>query len=95
MSQGRTASPNVIRYPLDQVWDLPMHSKHPRIILTVTAFVVVLAGGGVQRGGHVDRAVVIVGALEADVLGSRVGADTREEVRETRPTPLCLVPISD
>src|SRR3954471_22967168 len=42
----------------------------------------------VQRGGHVDRAVVIVRALEADVLRGGVGADAREEVGEAHAAPL-------
>src|SRR5712691_11517020 len=41
-----------------------------------------------QRGGHIDARVVVVGALEADVLRRGVRADTREELAETHPAPL-------
>jgi predicted CXXCH cytochrome family protein len=60
--------------PFRQVLKLPIYSKYPRIILTVTAFVVALAGGGslwrmlqpVGRTSGTDPVVVQAGGLYAD-----------------------------
>ncbi len=41
-----------------------------------------------QRGGHVDARVVVVGALEAYVPCRSIGADARKEIAETHATPL-------
>src|SRR5580692_11773881 len=35
-----------------------------------------------QRGGHVDAAVIVVEAAEGDVFGGQVGADGFEEVAQ-------------
>ncbi|MNH44922.1 hypothetical protein D3C79_1072240 [compost metagenome] len=42
-----------------------------------------------QRGGHVDAGVVVVGTFETDVFGIGVGADALEEIAEAyaAPTP--------
>ena len=49
-----------------------------------------------QRGGHVERFGVAVGAFETDISGARVGADALEEVRQARPRPLAnIVPALD
>ena len=40
-----------------------------------------------QRGGHVDALVVVVGALEADVLRAEVRADPIQEVRKRNTAP--------
>src|SRR3954462_1837424 len=39
------------------------------------------------RGRHVDRAVIVVGALATDVLGGRIRADAGEEIGEAYAAP--------
>ena len=41
-----------------------------------------------QRRGHVDAGVVVVGALEADIFCRPVGADAGEKIRERHAAPL-------
>ena len=41
-----------------------------------------------QRGRHVDRAVIIVGAFERDIFGGEIGADTLQELLEVHARPL-------
>src|SRR5207244_4621041 len=44
---------------------------------------------GMQRGRHVERRVVtvLVGALEPDIFGARIGADQFQEIAQRRPGP--------
>ena len=49
-----------------------------------------------QRRGHVDAAVVVVGAAEGDVLGGEVGADALQEQAQVHAGPLAdVVPALD
>jgi hypothetical protein len=42
-----------------------------------------------QRGAHIERRVVafLVGALEPDIFGARIGADQFEEIAQRRTGP--------